>query len=84
MKSEKYLTRAEAAAYLVEYWGGPAAVTPKTLAKMAVVGGGPAFCRFARRVAYKPEWLDSWAHSRQSPILSSTSDADSFEPVPAP
>ena len=72
--AKKYLTRAESEAYLKEYWGDPAVVTAKTLAKMAVVGGGPKFCRFGRRVASTPEWLDEWAESRMSAVVTSTSD----------
>ncbi len=70
----KYLTRAESETYLKEHWGGPAVVSAKTLAKMAVVGGGPKFCRFGRRVGSTSEWLDEWAESRMSAVVTSTSD----------
>ncbi len=55
-----FLTRRQAAAYLREKFGEPGAVTASTLAKFALVGGGPALHRFGRKVGYKPADLDAW------------------------
>src|SRR5262245_29249095 len=38
--ANRYLRRGEAAAHIEAKWGSPC--SPKTLAKLAVVGGGPA------------------------------------------
>ena len=67
------LTRCEAERYLLQRYGKAGAVTAKTLAKFATVGGGPVFRRFGRRVAYLPSDLDIWVSSRTSQRLSSTS-----------
>lgn len=50
----KYLSRKEAAEYLhVISWA--------TLAKLAVVGGGPRFFKLSSRVGYTTDDLDAWA-----------------------
>lgn len=72
--SEPFLSRREASAYLREKFGAPAAITPATLAKLAVIGGGPVLHRFGRRVGYSPASLDSWALDRCSGPMKSTSD----------
>ena len=47
---------------------------PSTLAKLAVIGGGPKF-QLAGRIPLYPETaLDEWAESILSPLKSSTSD----------
>lgn len=48
-------------------------VSPRTLEKMRVVGGGPKFRKFGRRVLYAASDLESWANAR---ICASTSDAN--------
>ena len=52
----RYLTNDEAAAYLQ--------LSPRTLEKQRVVGGGPKFRKFGRRVVYAIEDLESWANAR--------------------
>lgn len=52
----RYLTNDEAAAYLQ--------LSPRTLEKQRVVGGGPKFRKFGRRVVYAIEDLESWAGAR--------------------
>lgn len=47
-------------------------VSPRTLEKYRVVGGGPAFHKFGRRVLYSLTDLDSWAAARRR---NSTSDS---------
>lgn len=67
------LRREQAAEYLRAKYGFG---SPKTLAKLACVGGGPAFRKIgARMVVYSPQALDQWALSRLSKELRSTSDA---------
>ena len=62
MASPNYLLRNEAAQYVREKWGVRCA--PKTLAKLACIGGGPEFRRAGRSPLYEPEQLDAWVLSR--------------------
>ncbi len=59
----RYLTNAEAAAVL--------RLSPRTLEKLRVNGGGPRFRKFGSRVIYAREDLDAWASDR---VCESTSD----------
>lgn len=59
-----YLTCLEAAELL--------RVSPRTLEKLRLVGGGPRFRKFGRRVLYAVNDLESWSNSR---ACVSTSDA---------
>lgn len=65
------LRRSEASEYLFEVWG--VSYTPRTLAKMATIGGGPAFQKFGRYPLYPTNELDSWAESRLGELKRSTS-----------
>ena len=64
LAGDRYLTNAEAAAILK--------LSPRTLEKLRVNGGGPRFRKFGSRVIYAREDLDAWANAR---ICESTSDA---------
>jgi hypothetical protein len=68
----RMLRRREAAKYLRETWGIPCA--EKTLAKIAVIGGGPPFVRFGRVPLYDAETLDIWVRSKLSRQFKSTSE----------
>jgi len=70
--TQRYLRRGEAAQYICEKWGVP--TSPKTLAKLAVIGGGPLFCKAGRFPLYLPSELDNWVRSRIGPMQRSTSD----------
>ncbi len=48
-------------------------VAPRTLGKLACIGGGPAFRHFGRRVRYERPALLAWAEGRLSPPRTSTS-----------
>ena len=61
--TDPYLTNAEAAAVL--------RLSPRTLEKLRVNGGGPRFRKFGSRVIYAREDLDAWANAR---TCESTSD----------
>jgi hypothetical protein len=61
----RYLTNAEAADFLK--------LSPRTLEKQRVLGGGPRFRKFGRRVVYAFDDLVSWAEARG---CDSTSDAN--------
>ena len=66
VKSERaspFYSNVEAAAFLN--------LSPRTLEKMRVVGGGPPFRKFGRRVFYTLPDLEEWAGRRQ---CDSTSD----------
>ena len=65
------LRRSQAAQYVVDNFGFPLAA--KTLAKMAVTGGGPPFRRAGRFPLYDPIDLDEWAEKKIGPLQSSTS-----------
>jgi hypothetical protein len=65
--------RKEAAEYLEAHHGVKRA--PATLAKLAVIGGGPRFYKAgARTVLYDADELDRWAVELLGRPLSSTSD----------
>jgi len=67
------LRRAQAADYVVANFGFP--LSAKTLAKLAVVGGGPPFRRAGRFPLYSREDLDAWARAKIGPLITSTSNA---------
>lgn len=52
----RYLTNDEAAAVL--------RLSPRTLEKQRVIGGGPRFRKFGRRVMYALSDLEAWADAR--------------------
>ena len=54
--ASRYLSNDEAAEFLK--------LSPRTLEKQRVVGGGPKFRKFGRRVVYAFEDLESWANAR--------------------
>ena len=59
----RYLTNTEAADFLT--------LSPKTLNKLRVIGGGPRFRKLGRRVAYSLADLEEWATRR---VCETTSD----------
>ncbi|MBK7251484.1 MAG: helix-turn-helix domain-containing protein [Gammaproteobacteria bacterium] len=61
----RYLTNDEAADYL--------RLSPRTLEKQRVIGGGPRFRKFGRRVMYAMSDLDAWADARS---FEATSDPE--------
>lgn len=63
-----YLTNDEAAAFLK--------LSPRTLEKQRVIGGGPRFRKFGRRVVYAVADLESWSNAR---VCDSTSDHNYFK-----
>lgn len=67
------LRRREASDYLRDRHGLPVAAA--TLAKLAVIGGGPHFFKpGARTVLYDREELDRWAKQKLGRAVASTSD----------
>ena len=67
-----FLRRKQAADYISRIWGIP--TSPRTLAKLAVIGGGPPFRKAGRWPMYEPADLDSWVERRLGPKQNSTSD----------
>lgn len=55
-RSPRYLNNSEAAEFL--------RLSPRTLEKQRVIGGGPRFRKFGRRVMYAIEDLEAWANAR--------------------
>jgi excisionase family DNA binding protein len=58
----RYLTNEEAASFL--------RLSPRTLEKLRVIGGGPRFRKFGRRVLYAIEDLETWANARSFEMTS--------------
>lgn len=72
MTDKQYLTRLEASEYLTDIKGLP--TSPKTLAKLATVGGSPEYRKFgSRRVVYEVSALDKWVEGKLSAPLSNSS-----------
>jgi hypothetical protein len=69
----QFLRRGDAAHYVERRWGIRCA--KQTLAKLAVVGGGPPFRKAGITPLYNPADLDSWARAKIGPLRNSTSDA---------
>ncbi|EYS92657.1 transcriptional regulator [Cupriavidus sp. SK-4] len=65
---QRYLTNDEAADYL--------RLSPRTLEKQRVIGGGPKFRKFGRRVMYAVADLNTWADQRS---YEATSDPEYTE-----
>ena len=66
------LRRVDASRYLRDTWG--MSRTPKTLAKLAVIGGGPAFRKDGRFPLYESDALDEWAREQLSEPVRSTAE----------
>ena len=62
---QRYLTNDEAADYL--------RLSPRTLEKQRVQGGGPRFRKFGRRVMYAMTDLEAWADAQ---VYDMTSDPE--------
>lgn len=67
-----YLRRDLAAAYVQSTYGFPC--SRQWLARLAVVGGGPAFRKASRFPLYDPADLDAWAKSRIGPRVQTTAE----------
>jgi hypothetical protein len=67
----KFLRRKQAAEYLLGKYGFGAA---RMLAKLACVGGGPEMVYAGDIPLYTPEALDTWAGSKLSAPVRSTSE----------
>ena len=68
----RLLRRAEAAKHIQQKWGYPC--SPRTLAKYAVIGGGPPFRKAGRYPLYHPDDLDGWVGAKLSNPVTSTSE----------
>ena len=66
------MRRADAARYIREVHGIPCA--PTTLAKYAVLGGGPTFRKAGKFPIYSRDDLDTWANQRLGKFVRSTSE----------
>jgi hypothetical protein len=71
-KLDRLLRRSTAAKYVTDTYGIPC--SPKTLAKLACIGGGPPFRLAGRFPLYPTSGLDSWAQSKIGPLVRSTSE----------
>ena len=66
------MRRADAARYVRENHGIPCAAA--TLAKLASIGGGPAFRKAGKFPIYSRDDLDAWANRRLGKLVCSTSE----------
>ncbi len=66
------MRRKQASEYLFEVHG--VSLSPATLAKLAVVGGGPEYQKDGPFPLYAPPNLDAFAERRLGPLRGSTSD----------
>ena len=73
-KTERLRRRDAAAEYISTTWGIPC--SPKTLAKIAVIGGGPEFRKAGRIPLYPEDGLDAWARRKIGPRVRSTSEVE--------
>lgn len=69
--SQRDMTRAETAQYITNHWFP---YSPKTLAKLAVIGGGPPFRKAGRTPLYSQASVDAWAESKIGPLVCSTAE----------
>lgn len=72
MTTEHLKRRTEAAKYIETNFGF--SVSPRTLANLAVTGGGPAFRKAGRTPLYSAADLDAWANGRIGPRVTSTAE----------
>lgn len=72
VRKNRRLRRKDASIYLLDTWG--VSRTAKTLAKLAVTGGGPPFRKDGRFPLYLEADLDVWVEKQLSPLLSSTAE----------
>ena len=82
MEPQRLLRRKAASAYLYKIHGLERAAS--TLAKLAVIGGGPVFRRLNRVPLYSTDDLDEWVASKLSGPMRSTSDECALEIVALP
>jgi hypothetical protein len=73
MQTPQFLRRKAAGTYLKQKFGFG---SEKTLAKLACLGGGPAFRKAGAAVLYTPDELDTWALAQIGKLQRSTSDAE--------
>jgi hypothetical protein len=66
----RYLDQEQASKYLEEKG---LTIAPKTLGKLRVIGGGPAYRKFGRKPIYAHIDLDEWANAKVGPLRHSTS-----------
>ena len=81
MDIQRRLDRKEAAQFLTAHGYRTA---PATLAKLACIGGGPAFESFGRRPLYREAELLAWAQARSTGLRRSTSDPGAASAPSAP
>jgi hypothetical protein len=65
------MTRIEAARYITDHWFP---CSPKTLAKLAVLGGGPEFRKAGRVPLYSIAACDRYGRSKIGPVVRSTAE----------
>ncbi len=62
----KYMNTKHAADYL--------GVSPNTLSRLRIEGGGPVYCKIATRVIYDPADLDKWVNQKKQSFTGENKD----------
>lgn len=70
-RQRRYLDQDQASEYLAEKG---LRIAPKTLGKLRVIGGGPAYRKFGRKPIYDPPDLDAWVDQKLGTPRHSTSE----------
>jgi hypothetical protein len=71
--SKRLLRRTQASQFLKETWS--VSVSPQTLAKLAVIGGGPPYRKCGPYPLYDPDDLNAWVlETKLGPKQRSTSE----------
>lgn len=68
---QRDMTRTEAARYITDHWFP---CSPRTLAKLAYVGGGPAFRKAGRVPLYSVSACNEYGQSKIGPLVHSTAE----------
>lgn len=76
LKTVRRFRRHDASRYLKEAWELDYA--PRTLAKLACIGGGPPMEYAGRFPLYPQDGLDEWAAAKIGPRVHSTSEHQQF------
>jgi hypothetical protein len=72
MSNSLRITRPNVPAYLLETWG--LRCSHRTLARLAVNGGGPAFRKTGRDTYYDLAALDAWAQQKLGPAAETATE----------
>jgi len=73
-KNIQLLPRAKVSEFIESEFG--ISVSPKTLSKLATIGGGPVYRKFGNRAFYEKHALRDWVHQKLSAPKKSSSNLE--------